>query len=120
MNEKSDCNKVVLHARHCISNTDHPSKSFSLESLATQPARANKNFTPTYAHASLDDETIDLTGFSSGDNFFAFNIKFYGIKVIPSSLHNKYPFSSNIRSFENLRWLFSYYILHMPISNHSC
>ena len=33
-----------------------------------------------YAHTPLDEETIKLTSFSSGDNFFAFIRGFYGLK----------------------------------------
>ena len=33
-----------------------------------------------YAHTPLDEETIKLTGFSSGDNLYTFIRGFYGIK----------------------------------------
>ena len=36
-----------------------------------------------YAHTHLDEDTIKLTSFSSGDNFFAFIRGFYGIKGLP-------------------------------------
>ena len=37
-----------------------------------------------YAHATLDEETIKLTGFSSGDRLFAFIRGFYGLKGLPN------------------------------------
>ena len=33
-----------------------------------------------YAHTPLDEETIKLTGFSSGDKLFIFIRRFYGLK----------------------------------------
>ena len=33
-----------------------------------------------YAHTPLDEETIKLTSFSSGDKLFAFSRGFYGLK----------------------------------------
>ena len=35
------------------------------------------------AHAPLDEETITLTGFSSGDKIFAFIRGFYCLKGLP-------------------------------------
>ena len=37
-----------------------------------------------YAHTPLDEDTIKLTSFSSGDTLFAFNRGFYGLKGLPS------------------------------------
>ena len=37
-----------------------------------------------YAHTPLDEETIKLTNFSSGDKFFAFIRGFYGLKRLPN------------------------------------
>ena len=37
-----------------------------------------------YAHTPLDEETIKLTSFSSGDKFFAFIRGFYGLKRLPN------------------------------------
>ena len=37
-----------------------------------------------YAHTPLDEETIKLTGFSSGDKLYAFIRGFYGLKGIPN------------------------------------
>ena len=37
-----------------------------------------------YAHAPLDDDTIRLTSFSSGDKLFAFIRGFYGLKRLPN------------------------------------
>ena len=38
----------------------------------------------TYAHTPLDEETIKLTGFSSGDKLYTFIREFYGLKVLPN------------------------------------
>ena len=37
-----------------------------------------------YAHTPLDEETIKLTGFSSGDKLYAFIRGFYGLKGLPN------------------------------------
>ena len=37
-----------------------------------------------YAHTSLDEETIKLTGFSSGDKLYTFIRGFYGLKGLPN------------------------------------
>ena len=37
-----------------------------------------------YAHTPLDEGTIKLTSFSSGDELFAFIKGFYGLKVLPN------------------------------------
>ena len=37
-----------------------------------------------YAHTPLDEETIELTSFSSGDKVFAFLRGFYGRKGLPN------------------------------------
>ena len=37
-----------------------------------------------YAHTHLDEETIELTSFSSGARLFAFIIGFYGLKGLPN------------------------------------
>ena len=37
----------------------------------------------TYAHTPLDEETIKLTGFSSGDKLFTFIRGYYGLKGLP-------------------------------------
>ena len=46
-----------------------------------------------YAHSTLDEETITLTSFSSGDKLYAFTRGFYGLKVLP------YFFTNQIYSF---------------------
>ena len=80
--------KVVLDARHLNPNTD---QSFeSIEPLAPQLARANRKFKSAidlmyaYAHAPLDEETIPLTSFSSGDKLYAFTRGFHGLKGLPN------------------------------------
>ena len=37
-----------------------------------------------YAHTPLDEETIKLTSFSSGDKLFSFMRGFYGLKGLPN------------------------------------
>ena len=70
---KGDTIEVVLDARHFKSNTDQVYESWPIEPLAPQLARTNKTFISAidlmyaYAHAPLDEETIRLTNFSSGD-----------------------------------------------------
>ena len=83
---KGDAAKVVLDARHLNSNTDQERESWPIEPLAPQLARANKKYKSTidlmyaYAHTPLDEETIKLTGFSSGDKLYTFIRGFYGLK----------------------------------------
>ena len=70
---KGDSIKVVLDARHLNSNTNQELESWPIEPLAPQLARANNKYKSiidlmyAYAHTPLDEETIKLTGFSSGD-----------------------------------------------------
>ena len=40
-----------------------------------------------YAHTPLDEETIKLTGFSSGDKLYTFIRGFYGLKGLPIFFH---------------------------------
>ena len=93
--KKNDSNKIVLDARHLNSNTDQSSESWPPKPLATQLATANKKYKSAidlmfaYAHATLDDETIKLTGFSSGDELFAFVRGLYGLKGLPNLLLKK-------------------------------
>ena len=37
-----------------------------------------------YAHTLLDEDTIKLTGFASGDKLYAFIREFYGLKGLPN------------------------------------
>ena len=37
-----------------------------------------------YAHTPLDEETINLTGFSSGDKLYTFIRGFLGLKGLPN------------------------------------
>ena len=48
-----------------------------------------------YAHVPLDEETINLTGFSSGDKLFAFIRGFMDLKDFQISLQNKCQNSFN-------------------------
>ena len=87
---KGDSIECVLDARHLDSNTEQSDESWPIEPLAPQLARANKNYKCpidlmyAYVHTPLDEETIKLTSFSSGDKFFAFIRGFYGLKVLPN------------------------------------
>ena len=87
---KGDTIKCVLDARHLYSNTEQSDESWPIETLAPQLARANKKYKSefdlmyAYAHAPLDEETIKLTSFSSGDKYFAFIRGFYGLKGLPN------------------------------------
>ena len=82
--------KVVLDARHLNSNTNQELESWLIEPLAPQLARANKKYKSTidlmyaYAHTPLDEATIKLTGFLSGDKLYAFLRGFYGLKGLPN------------------------------------
>ena len=42
-----------------------------------------------YAHTFLDEDTIKLTSFSSGDKLFAFILCFYGLKGLPNFFTNQ-------------------------------
>ena len=42
-----------------------------------------------YAHTPLDEETIKLTSFSSGDKVFYFIRDFYGLKGLPNFFTKK-------------------------------
>ena len=88
---KGDSVRCVLDARHPYPNTEQSDESWPIEPLAPQLARANKNYSCAidlmyaYAHTHLDEETIKLTSFSSGDKLFAFIRGFYGLKGFPNS-----------------------------------
>ena len=81
---------MLLDARHLNSNTEQSDESWPIEPLAPQLARANKkyksaiDFMYAYAHTPLDEDTIKLTSFSSGDKLFAFIRGFYGLKGLPN------------------------------------
>ena len=87
---KGDSIKCVLDARHLHCNTEQSDESWPIEPLAPQLARANKKYKSAidlmyaYAHTPLDEETIKLTSFSSGDKLFAFRRGFYGLKELPN------------------------------------
>ena len=87
---KGDTIKCVLDARHHNSNTEQLDEYWPIEPLAPQLARANKKYKCAidlmyaYAHTHLDEDTIKLTRFSSGDKLFAFIRGFYGLKGLPS------------------------------------
>ena len=90
---KGDTIKCVLDARHLNSNTEQSDESWPIEHLAPQLAHANKKYKSAidlmyaYAHATLDEETIKLTSFSSGDKLFAFKRFLWSLQnnFLPSS-----------------------------------
>ena len=87
---KGDTMKVVLDAKHLNSNTSQELESWPIEPLAPQLARASQKYKSTidlmyaYAHTPLDEETIKLTGFSSGDKLYTFIRGLYGLKGLPN------------------------------------
>ena len=87
---KGDTIKCVIDARHLNSNTEQSDESWPIEPLAPQLARANKKYKSAidlmyaYAHTPLDEDTIKLTSFSSGDKLFAFIRGFFGLKGLPN------------------------------------
>ena len=87
---KGDAIKIVLDARHLNSNNNQDIESWPIEPLAPQLARAHKKYKSTidllyaYAHTPLDEETIKLTLFSSGDKLYTFIRGFYGLKGLPN------------------------------------
>ena len=87
---KGDTIKCVLDARHLDSNTKQSDESWPMEPLAPHLARANKKYKSAidlmyaYAHTPLDEDTIKVTSFSSGDKLFAFIRGFYGLKGLPN------------------------------------
>ena len=100
MIKKNDSIKNGLYARHLNSKTDQSSESWPMEPLETQ--LANKKHKSAidpmyaYAHATLYDEPIKLTGFSAGDELLAFIRGFHGHKSRKKFSHNKYLSSSKI------------------------
>ena len=87
---KGDSIKCVLDARHLNSNTEQSDESWPIEPLAPHLARANTKYKCAidimyaYAHTPLDEETIKLPSFSSGDKLFASIRGFYGLKGLPN------------------------------------
>ena len=93
---KRDYFKIVLFARHQISNTGQSSESCPLKPLRTQLATAKKLYKSAvqliyaYAQATLDDEIFKLNGFSYSDKLSAFIRCLYGFKGLPFSSNVKY------------------------------
>ena len=59
-----------------------------------------------YAHTPLDEETIKLTGFSSGDNLYTFIRGFYGLRGLPNFFTKQ--MSTFFRSLINKRSVLVY------------
>ena len=85
---KGDSIKCVLDARHLNSNTEQSNESWPIE--PPQLESANKKVQSAidsmyaYTHTHLDEETMNITSFSSGDKLFAFIRGFYGLKGLPN------------------------------------
>ena len=67
-----------------------------------------------YAHATLNDKTIKLTGFLAGEKLFGFIGGFYGLKSLPNTFH-----TTNVCRFEKcvpskictgLQWWYSTHV----------
>ena len=92
---KGDCIKCVLDARHLNSNTEQSDESWPIKPLAPQLARANKKYKSAIdlmyacAHTPLDEDTIKLTSFSSGDNSLLLYEASVVSKDFQTSLQNK-------------------------------
>ena len=84
-----------MDARHLNSNTEQSDESWPIEPLAPQLARANKKYKSAidlmyaYAHTPLDEDTIKLTSFSSGDKLSLSYEAFMVSKDYQISLQNK-------------------------------
>ena len=95
---KGDTMKCVLDAQHPNSSTEQSDESWPNEPHAPQLARANKKYKSAidlmYAHAPLDEDTIKLTCFSSGDKLFCFHKRFLRSQRTPKLLYktNVFPF----------------------------
>ena len=76
--------------RRLSSNTEQSDEYWPFEPLAPQLARASKNYKSAndlmyaYAHTPLDEDTIKLTSFSSGDKLLAFKRGVYGLEGLPN------------------------------------
>ena len=87
---KVDSINCVLDARHLNSNTEQSDESCPIEPFAPELARASEKYKCpidlmyAYAHTPLDEKTINITNFSSGDKLFAFIRGFYGLKGLPN------------------------------------
>ena len=90
--------KVVLEARHLVSDTGQSFESGPIEPPAPQLARANKKLKSAielmygYALVHLDEGTFILKCFSSGDELYAFIRSFYGPKG-PTNFFTKHIYS---------------------------
>ena len=62
----------------------HINQKIQTASIQTISENASIDLMYAYAHTPLDEETIKLTGFSSGDKLYAFIRGFYGLKGLPN------------------------------------
>ena len=94
---------MCIRCSHLNSNTEQSDESWPIEPLAPQLARANKKYKSAidlmyaYAHTPLDEDTIKLTSFSSGDKLFAFIRGLYGLKGLPN-----FFYKTNVYLFKTL------------------
>ena len=59
-----------------------------------------------YAHAPLDEETITLTSFSSGDKLYAFTRGFYDLKGLPFFFHKTNVLIKALHLFTSMIFFF--------------
>ena len=92
--------KCVLDARRLNSNKEQSDESWPIDPLAPPLAQANKKYKCAidhmyaYAHTPLDEKTIKLTSFSSGDKLFAFIRGFYSLQGL---LKSKFLYKTNVK-----------------------
>ena len=73
-----------------------------------------------YAHAPLDEETISLTSFFSGDKLYAFIRGFYGLKGLPNFFTKQmYSFFQKLMT-KVLHWFTSMIFFFLPTPNLIC
>ena len=115
-----------MDARHLKLSNDQLSEFWPLDILATQLARAKKRYKSaidymyTYANANLHDETIKLTGCSTGDQLLAVIRRLYGHKSLRNFSHSKCLCFSKTWFVKDLHWftLINFYLCQTL--NHIC
>ena len=120
--KKNGSIKFVLDTTHRNSDTDKSSESWPLALLAKQLALTTKNYNSaidfiyTYAHATFDDETKNLTAFSSGDKIFAFIGRVYGFIGFRHAFTQQFFFQRTdpTRICPGLIWR---YLTHVKLKN---
>ena len=77
---------ISIFIHDCIEcqQKKHINQKIQTASIQTISENASIDLMYAYAHTPLDEETIKLTGFSSGDKLYAFIRGFYGLKGPPN------------------------------------